>query len=518
MKRLIGFLGVVLLLSACRGNPTAAPSITSTPSAAPGISISAPLSSSTVLPSPSVTPLSPSVTHTPRPAANGTRLPSPSTTRTPRPTPTASSAPTQTLIPSATPTFDVASAVTRTPALPAVCPVENPGLALDLTAEFAKPWSHPEQAILEFLNQGGSRQAVRSAYQLGYSDPEQHILESDLTGDGMPELITGDAGFYIFGCDQGIYRTLPVEEINYRQDFEYDAVYLWGAKDLNLDGLPEMIVEYWFLAATAVRQYLRVYAWDGSSFVNLAYQNLYGHEQKYLDVQYFSAITFEDADQNGTPDLVIQIGIPGHMDTYAHGPWREETHVYIWNGKAVVLGWIDLAPPEYRFQAVQDGDRLALAGKFDQALDLYQQAIFSDQLEWWSAARRENYVDNLRAQYERAPTPTLPAPDPNEYPHLAAYARFRIMLLHLRRGYLPEAQTVYDTLQARFPLGQPGHAFAELAQAFWEQYQASQDMGQACGKAIAYAAAHADSLAYLGSWHHGFQSRTYQPEDVCPFK
>lgn len=76
----------------------------------------------------------------------------------------------------------------------------------------------------------------------------------------------------------------------------------------------------------------------------------------------------------------------------------------------------------------------------------------------------------------------------------------------------------YVNLQAKFPAGQPGYAYAEMAQAFWEDYQASQDIGQACGKAVAYATAHADSLTYLGSDYHGLQSHIYKPDDVCPFK
>ena len=408
--------------------------------------------------------------------------------------------------------------VTRTLAPPAVCPVENPGLTLDLSTELAKPWTHHEDAILDFLNDGGTRQAVLAAVRQQITKPEQSILEMDITGDRIPELILGEAQFSIFGCEQGQYRVLPTEGIDIRNEFEYDIVYLLGASDFNLDGLPEVIVEYYFQGLSAVRYYIRVYEWDGDSFENLAHQNLFGRVQNFLEEANLSGVSFADADQNGTIDLVIQIGIPGHWDTYAHGPWREETHVYTWNGEAIVLGWMDIAPPEYRFQAIQDGDRATLAGKYDQALDLYQQAIFSDRLAWWSPARRENYVEDLHARLDQAPTPTLPAPDLLEYPNLAAYARFRILLLHLLRGYLTEATTVYDTLLQKFPDGQPGHAFAEMAQAFWEEYQAGQDMGQACSKAIDYAAGHPDILTYLGSDYHGWQSHIYKPEDVCPFK
>jgi hypothetical protein len=68
------------------------------------------------------------------------------------------------------------------------------------------------------------------------------------------------------------------------------------------------------------------------------------------------------------------------------------------------------------------------------------------------------------------------------------------------------------------PSGQPGHAYAEMAQAFWDEYQSSRNLGSSCGKAVAYATAHPDILIYLGSDYHGTQSLWYQPADICPFK
>jgi hypothetical protein len=71
------------------------------------------------------------------------------------------------------------------------------------------------------------------------------------------------------------------------------------------------------------------------------------------------------------------------------------------------------------------------------------------------------------------------------------------MLLHVTQGYLSDAQTVYGTLQEKFPAGEVGHAQAEMATAFWDEYQATKDMALACGKAIEYAGAHpAEILSY----------------------
>lgn len=207
-------------------------------------------------------------------------------------------------------------------------------------------------------------------------------------------------------------------------------------------------------------------------------------------------------------------------------PWRKETRICAWNGELFVLTHTKIeGPPEYRFQAVQDGDRATVAGDYTKALDLYQQAIFSDKLEWWSQERRIYEITIYGDKRVSKPTP-IPSllPDPAEYPNIAAYARFRIMLLHVASGYLSDAQTVYDTLQAKFPPGQPGHAYAEMAVVFWDEYQRAHSFEQACSKAIEYAAANpAAILAYLGNgeyarMYYGDQSLEYKPEDVCPFR
>jgi len=182
----------------------------------------------------------------------------------------------------------------------------------------------------------------------------------------------------------------------------------------------------------------------------------------------------------------------------------------------------EYALPEYRFQAVQDGDRATLAGEYNQALNLYQQAITDIKLEWWSQNRR-----NFEIQISENPNSTIsppPSPDPAEYPNLVAYAYYRVLILNAMRGLLPEAQATYSTLEKQFPQGQVGHAYAEMASAFWSEYQMSHNSEKACEKAIEYASLNStDILAYLGNGafsktFYGDQSLEYEPENVCPFR
>jgi hypothetical protein len=151
---------------------------------------------------------------------------------------------------------------------------------------------------------------------------------------------------------------------------------------------------------------------------------------------------------------------------------------------------------------------------------LYQDAIFSDNLKEWSPEIHAYYVGIPKAYMNSQPTPTFPGTnlDTTEYPRLAAYAYFRITLLHILQDHESDAGTVYQTLQQKFPAGNPGFPYAEMAAAFWNEYQSSHDMTAACGMAVEYAAGHPDILIPLGSDYHGMQSHRYKPGDVCPFR
>jgi len=161
------------------------------------------------------------------------------------------------------------------------------------------------------------------------------------------------------------------------------------------------------------------------------------------------------------------------------------------------------------------------AGRYDLALDSYQQAISSDQLDWWSPEKAQQLRFQIWAHNNPTPEPTptdLPV-DPNEYYILAAYSRFRIMLLNLVQGDVIEAEAVYNQLQQLFPPGQPGSAYAELAESFWIAYQNTYELSLACSQAVAYARANPQTiLEPIGGFAHGFQSFFYKAEDICPIK
>ena len=106
----------------------------------------------------------------------------------------------------------------------------------------------------------------------------------------------------------------------------------------------------------------------------------------------------------------------------------------------------------------------------------------------------------------------------SEYPNLAAYAQYRIVLLHALQGQMGEAEEAYAAMLAAYPAEAEGHIFVQLAERLLDEYQASEDVRAACAAVVAFAAQHEDEvLQYVGGYH-GWQALEYEVEDVCPFE
>jgi hypothetical protein len=438
-------------------------------------------------------------TRTPRERANEpTRTPRP-----PTPLPT---------IPTFTPTFDASTIVTVTPASKAECPKENP----EIVAKFATPNSdgsyEPYRApeVLDYLNAGGTLDRLQN------SGLEKTV---DLTGDGLHEVLYKEFGYSLFGCKDGYYRTLLY--------FVGDSgAGLTGILDLNKNGIPEIIlyniVHYGYVD-------LYVFEWDGNEFRSLI--NMETDTSTGIVIDWVSATRVSDTarhklidtNEDGLKKIVVVYDVNqlcGGFGDFCDGtPRRAQTTTLGWNGHNFVALKQENSSPEYRFQAVQDGDEQTRYGSYAVALSFYQAAIFDDRLKWWSPEQREYEMNAYRSRFEPIPTiyPT-PNPDLIEYPRLAAYAYYRIVLLHLVQNHESDATTVYNTLQKKFGNDPYGHPYAEMATVFWEAYQFTHKIYDGCAAAIQYAAEHPEILIPLGSDYHGGYSHTYVPTDVCPFR
>jgi hypothetical protein len=337
----------------------------------------------------------------------------------------------------------------------------------------------------------------------------------------VPEVLVTLDSLYVFGCKDGQYVTLDKER-------GFAAPGYLRPIDMNRDGVRELVVYRVDPSGSAEDAYVNILEWDGQGFANLLAQPAFQSPRAQGGVLGTSIwmthlTTFSqretmlvDVDGDGLVELRVTGGVPVPFSgADADGATRPETHTYRWNGAGFVLASMTLGPARFRFQAVQDGDAAALNGDYAGALAAYQAAIFSDQLEWYTPERWWNEHEvALWSNGSGLPRPTPASPDPAEYGHLAAYARFRIMLLHLVHGTEADAATVYMSLRARVPPGEPGFVFVEMAEHFWAEYQSTHALGPACKQAQRFIASYPEALGYLSQ---GAQAGFFEPQDTCPY-
>jgi hypothetical protein len=409
----------------------------------------------------------------------------------------------------------VRTIVTATPAPKAECPKENPGVK----ATFEIPEKEftfvkgTEDEILKFLNQGGSLRELQAHMTF---ERKLHLFIQDLTRDNIPEVIFigYDLGgsFHVFKCEQGKYQLFSPEmdlSIGWMTE-------LVSQRDINLDGLPEIVLNHRGCGGTDCSD-IYVFEWDGKKITDISRKK---NEYEFSEFSNLWKLEVKDIDNDGLSEISLWGGMTDYFSFIHEYPYRTYTEILKWNGKMFLTDWFEYDPAEFRFQTIQDADYAAKRGRYAKALDLYQDVIFNNKLEWWSQKRSAETLEKF--QNEGVDTqnakPADGTPDPTEYPRLAAYAYYRMVILHTYLGEMDAAKVKYATLQEKFPAGNPGHPYVEMATDFRNAYKVNGTMYDACAAAIAYADAHPEILTPLGSDYHGAQSHTYIPADVCPFR
>ena len=356
----------------------------------------------------------------------------------------------------------------------------------------------------------------------------------DLTGDGVKELIVYELfSTTVFGCVGGKHRIM-LDYIDFDDSLTISPAYIYAIQDLNRNGTPDIVFAY--PKTTGWDTTVNILEWNGKDFVSLIQADhgensiktsrlantLYWYEREWISGWFSSSnipsmnggadIEIRDIDGNSTQELILTDSGPAHPDMlYSFGPWRGKRVVFSWDGIHYLYSDLQMGPPEYRFQALQDADRLFLLGEYDAALALYQDVIFSDQLEWWTRER----MDFIRDTVWGKENIIEPKPNPDEYLHLAAYARYRILLHHISRGWFEEAEIVHKTLQEKFPEGSVGYEYAEMATFLWNEYHQSRNLESACDQIVEYVSSNTELLGFLET--SSLQSHIYVPEDLCPF-
>lgn len=441
---------------------------------------------------------------------------SPATTVTPKPSITPSLIPTKISTP--TSNFQNIPQVIFSPAPRAICP-SRVNSQIPIPTTFPSDDKEFEQVVINILNSGGVDQLVRYLSVLpNFSDSD--FRYDDLTNDGVRELIIRNKDAYrnltVFGCQNGKY----INFLSVRPSFE-QAPKITTVQDMNHDGVKELVVD---IETCHYCTAIMVYEWNGSGFDSLVRAWEIGYKSgklEYSDLAELDGITaasVADIDKNGTFELLLDGGIPSYVGGMigVDGPWRQEKVIYMWNGENFVWYSQKYDPPNFRFEAIQDGDTETIRGDYDSAVKSYQAAIFDEKLKSWTQEVWRDISQNQDPENLRYPDVEKMPFNQKEYDQLSAYARYRIMIIYLKQGWESDAETVYQTLIETYTQGRLGYPYSELANEFWNEFQISHDLILSCNQAITYATKYPEILEPLGS--HGLFDKYYEPEDICPFR
>jgi hypothetical protein len=433
-------------------------------------------------------------------------------TQTPSPT----TIPTETEIP-LTPTLDAASLATFTPAAYAVCPEVDDALRLQIGYILNNPAATSEEitgAILDFLNSGGT---LKAAYDGLTKDPGSvKVFTVDITNDRVPELVLEKPPYlFVFGCEMGNYNLIFVK------GEEISEVVLYSLKDLNMNGIPELIyrADDRMLGLFMDPRYsFYFFEWNGQEFQNiLANDKIFEgglemgdpHPEHGLGISLFGIdVTTDeenknkwvigDFDNNGISDIRIIAGIPVPMSGQAEFPERQTILTLSWNGKQYVPANL-MSKAVFRVDVARDADAAFLNGDYENALSLYQVVLQNDSLLEWEHPldRSEGIIDRFAARNR-----------------MSAYAYYRIMLTYVVLANSDDALRAYETLQGKYAKDEVTRPYADMGAEFWVEYQASNDVKSACAKVILYA----ESQQAVFAPFRDTYDIDYGPGALCPLQ
>jgi len=357
------------------------------------------------------------------------------------------------------------------------CPIVSSTSAFEYTSP---------QSFRDFMNTGGSLTALQSGFNAQVQKKDRlrdgHIAIEDLTGDGQAEVIisaileTGSL-WQILGCDTGQYQ--PLVNIT-----DPDKLYLRFVVDLNGNKLPE-IVGYRQVQKDNTQWFeFFVREWNGHQIVDRMDSTRFDEIGSRLpdDITDWQRMipnataTTRDTNGDGLYELVITGGLITPVPTCETRFERQFTEIWAWNGKSYQMAERVYIPPIYRFQRAADGDLAFALQQYDSALKAYQDVLFDANL-----FAHNQYLPQF--EYCKGISSTSDTTLADEQDLLAAYARWRILLINTIQNSPDAMQVVYQTLQEKFPIDKPGHSYAAIASAFRDEYQASQNLNAACDAA-----------------------------------
>jgi hypothetical protein len=379
---------------------------------------------------------------------------------------------------------------TATPDFAGCLPLTSTEVPLETTAP-DNPVIAGEE-IVRYLAAGGDLGRLRETLQDDWDIlGEAGYLRDDIdfTGEGVNEIIVGyalpdtNATMLIIGCSAGAYSALYQVDADTPQPPQLVA---FG--DLNNNQINDLL----FATQTCERDdqgqvvstdpedcgYIqRLLTWQDARqrFANLLPENVWS----------LSPATVSDFDNDQVSEVVLQLESNGNSVT---GPLRTGVNIYDWDGQSYLLSIVQLNPPRYRIQVIQEADRQFNQRSWTTAIPLYQQALADD--------------PNLRAWFDDEAEP------------LRSYALYKLLVAQVAASDLglPQTQQQLTTL---YPDPANAPVYARMATSFINAFSLQGDVNGACDQANAVVDVEPQALELLN--RYGTRNPQVTAAELCPF-
>jgi hypothetical protein len=345
------------------------------------------------------------------------------------------------------------------------------------------------RTFLDFLNQGGDPAEIEARLAAeGLGNGPNPFIQLDFTGDRRLDLAVSIANpdlevfptegrLMLYVCGLGRYELAR----NQAAPSEFQPPYIKDVRDLNADGVLELVVAEKLCGAHTCYERIQVLNWNGAVFV----ERLEGQTDD-LPQPLFAAL---DPEGDGIYDLLVTGRGIGSVGA---GPQR--LILRTWRYQAGTGDWMpqgdQLGEAEYRLHVLHDADAALQAQDFESALLGYQRVIEDDGLQDWQ-----------EPEAERA--------------NLSAFSHYRIILIYTVLGDEASAENVILTMDSAYPSGTAQRDYVEMAILFRNAY-ASGGLQAACNAVRGLAAVNTDTvLDPLGSLQFGYANPDYELDDLC---
>ncbi|MEP6987947.1 MAG: hypothetical protein ABI970_20265 [Chloroflexota bacterium] len=336
-------------------------------------------------------------------------------------------------------------------------------------------------AVLSYLTNGGAPATVGDLLSkwdlLGKNGAVR--ADVDFTGEGTPDVLMSyvapdDGGtLTILSCVAGQYTIL------YQAVVGGDAPQIIDVADINADSKPDVLFDSYGCSSDdkkncTYRTQLITWQAEDGQFISLLNGPIISSEP----------LTFKDVDNDRIQELVVKLTDTGNAST---GPLRTGINIYDWNGTGYVLSIVQLDPPQFLIQVVQEGDSNFARQAMDKAIPLYQQALTSTSLRFWL----------------------------NDEPtYIKSYIYYKLLLAQAYaddKGLL----TTFQTALAAYPDPNNAPVYVAMINSFWNGFQVTNNLHSACQEVQAIINTRPDAIGLLN--RYGNRSPVIAAQDLCPF-